>query len=152
MGLFDWLLRKRRMAEPQAPNVQAPAMTACDVTIDQSAAVFGGSFIVGTAETSVDSVQAIVAACPPLSGQHPPVVGFEIEGPSPTEVGDFTLFMDDFCDGDTVWFDRIGPQMYGMRLLLPEQALAFQGKRYRIDRGSAPGSIKITFLGEGSAF
>jgi hypothetical protein len=62
------------------------------------------------------------------------------------EPGDEVEAVDNIRLGDIVFFDRTGPKTVALRALSPEEAAKISGKKYRIDRGSKPGSFKLTQL------
>ena len=68
---------------------------------------------------------------------------FEIVGISPAGTGDEIVVVDEIRRGDIVWFERVEPQKLALRILCSDMADTFSGNRYRIDRGSQPGTIKL---------
>lgn len=69
---------------------------------------------------------------------------FEIAGTPPTEVGDEVQVVDEIRRGDVVWFERVGPKHVLMRVFEEARDGHCSGRKYRVERGSRPGVIKLT--------
>jgi hypothetical protein len=73
-------------------------------------------------------------------------VTFETVGSPPFEGDDEVDVVDAIRRGDIVCFERVAPKKLAMRVLVTEAVGSFADKKYRIDRGSQPGTIKLIEL------
>ncbi len=65
---------------------------------------------------------------------------------SPLRSDDKLEVAEDIRRGDIVWFDRITPTQVVLRVVPPDRVASFPHPKWRIDGGSARGSLKLSLL------
>lgn len=64
------------------------------------------------------------------------------DSPPELEVGDEVDVVTDIRRHDIVCWERVAERKLIMRSLSPEEAAAYAGRKFRVDAGDEPGSLK----------
>ena len=72
------------------------------------------------------------------------MIDFESSDDLGIDTGDNIEIITDICTGDVVAFENIGPSEHIMRALSADEIANYKGRKYVVDRGSIPGTIRLT--------